>query len=245
MKNSSTHDFLEEMVYRLGDLRDGRKLKGLSYTYSDISREIEELTGEKISAQSLNKYHEVLEDENGPKLVKMNVVNLVALAKFYNVSVDYLLCLSDSKERKNYNISKRIGLSDEAIETLENWIEEIITYNNGVYSGSLKKIPQNELSRMIIHPKFREIIYYMRSLKYLNDDYDVKNKGRVISNPIMNNSKVKQLKSQLGESNLRVVIVDRILNCMTEIINDLYPPNDDFSEGLDIRTESMNDLLGL
>ena len=47
----------------------------------------------------------------------MSIENLVALAEIHNVSIDYLLGLSDSEKREYYDISSAFGLCDEAIDT--------------------------------------------------------------------------------------------------------------------------------
>lgn len=45
---------------------------------------------------------------------------LVKLAKYFKVSTDYLLGASDTKKPENGDVSKRLGLSEKAIDILEN-----------------------------------------------------------------------------------------------------------------------------
>lgn len=48
----------------------------------------------------------------------MSVEYLVAFADFYDVSVEYLLGLSNSRKREYHDISEQLGLCDTAIEVL-------------------------------------------------------------------------------------------------------------------------------
>lgn len=98
----------------LGDLRDELKLKfGKKPTFKELSRDIKEKTGVYISDTSLCDY------ENTEKEKDMSVKNMVALADYYGVSYDYLLGNSASRERENFNINKKYGLSDRSLSTIE------------------------------------------------------------------------------------------------------------------------------
>lgn len=46
-------------------------------------------------------------------------VNLIALARLYKVSTDYILGLSNCKNVRNHYISEKMGLDDDAIKALE------------------------------------------------------------------------------------------------------------------------------
>ena len=91
--NSKERSF--EMAKRLKVLREE---KGLSHV--SLSKELKEKYGISISRDSLINY-EISEDnrtraQDFPNL-KMKVQYLLALADFYGVSTDYLLCQTDTK----------------------------------------------------------------------------------------------------------------------------------------------------
>ena len=48
-----------------------------------------------------------------------DVKNLFKIAKFYDVSFDFLMCVSDVTKRENIDIAEETGLFDEAIATLK------------------------------------------------------------------------------------------------------------------------------
>jgi len=85
---------------RLKDLRVERKLK---------LEELAELTG--ISKSALGSY-----EADEPK--EMNHKNLITLADFYGVSVDYLLCRTENKNLPNTPLSE-LRLSDAMVELLK------------------------------------------------------------------------------------------------------------------------------
>lgn len=85
---------------RLKDLRTERHLK---------LGELEKLTG--ISSSALSSY-----ENNDYK--EINHGNLITLAKFYGVSTDYLLCLTENRNHPNTTLSE-LHLSDEMIDLLK------------------------------------------------------------------------------------------------------------------------------
>lgn len=85
---------------KLKDLRTGRKL---------ILADIEDATG--ISPSTLQR----LESDAD---VRVGYQDIVTLAKFYNVSADYLFGLTDNKQYRNIEVDK-LRLSDEAIAVLK------------------------------------------------------------------------------------------------------------------------------
>lgn len=66
-----------------------------------------------VSRQAYNAW------ENGKREIKSSY--LIQLAKYYNVSVDYLLGLSECRKVDNSYIRKKTGLDDNAIEVLSEW----------------------------------------------------------------------------------------------------------------------------
>ncbi len=87
---------------RLKDLRVERHLK---------LEELEASTG--ISSSALGSYEN---DKNNNK--EINHGSLLKLAKFYGVSVDYILCLTENREQANTPLSE-LHLSDEMVVLLK------------------------------------------------------------------------------------------------------------------------------
>lgn len=85
---------------RLKDLRTERHL---------TLRELEKLTG--ISSSALSSY-----ENNDYK--EINHGNLITLAKFYGVSTDYLLCLTENRNHPNTTLTE-LHLSDEMVDLLK------------------------------------------------------------------------------------------------------------------------------
>jgi len=103
----------ETLAERLSDLR---KPKGKTlYTFEGLSLAIEKKTGIRITASALQQY------ENSENHKRPNAEFLYALAKFYNVTSDYLLGLTDctSPKEEKQAAGKRLGLSSDAQEVLE------------------------------------------------------------------------------------------------------------------------------
>jgi transcriptional regulator with XRE-family HTH domain len=103
MKNKVTSIFAD----RLQDLiaESGKTISELS-SPSEIG----------ISSGSLSKYQN---DAAEP-----GITALVKIADYFGVSFDYLLGKSESKKRENFKINKRLGLSDNAISSLEEYVND-------------------------------------------------------------------------------------------------------------------------
>ena len=107
---------------RLKDLRVERKLK---------LEELSALTG--ISKSALGNY------ENDD-YKEINHGNLITLANFYNVSTDYLLCLTENRNHSNTDLTE-LHLSDNMIALLK--------------SGSINN---RLLCEITTHDKFKELM---------------------------------------------------------------------------------------
>lgn len=107
---------------RLRDLRDERKL-----TQDDVAA----ATG--ISSSSISKYES--DDTLG-----IPHFNLVKLAEFYNVSLDYLFNKSPIREDSNMEIAE-LGLDSETLEVLKS-----------------KKLNNRLLAELIKHPEFKNLL---------------------------------------------------------------------------------------
>lgn len=98
---------------RLEDLCKEKKL-----SFEQLSKQLAE-RGVNISHTNLKNYE--INDPIHPlygRTRSMSTEYLVAFADFYDVSVDYLLGLSNSRKREYHDISEQLGLCDGAIEEL-------------------------------------------------------------------------------------------------------------------------------
>ena len=98
---------------RLEDLRKEKKL-----SFEQLSKQLAE-RGINISHTNLKNYE--INDPVHPlygRTRSMSIEYLVAFADFYDVSVEYLLGLSNSRKREYHDISEQLNLSDGAIEEL-------------------------------------------------------------------------------------------------------------------------------
>lgn len=98
---------------RLEDLRKEKKL-----SFEQLSKQLAE-RGVSISHTNLKNYE--INDPLHPlygRTRSMSIEYLVAFADFYDVSVEYLLGLSNSRKQEYNNISEQLGLCDGAIEEL-------------------------------------------------------------------------------------------------------------------------------
>lgn len=98
---------------RLEDLRKEKKL-----SFEQLSKQLAE-RGVNISHTNLKNYE--INDPVHPlygRTRSMSIEYLVAFANFYDVSVEYLLGLSNSRKQEYHNISEQLGLCDGAIEEL-------------------------------------------------------------------------------------------------------------------------------
>lgn len=98
---------------RLEGLRIDRKDGKLSY--SQLSQEIFNKTGISISHSQLNKYERFTNSET------MSVNNLLALAEFYDVSIEYIIGYSETKSNDvtDKYTSEKFGLTDKSMSRLK------------------------------------------------------------------------------------------------------------------------------
>lgn len=112
MKRKNNLYDLTLLSERIEDLRkrDGKN----KITLEDLSKKIEEKTGEYISKNTLGTYENVEEAKN------MKLRNLITIANFYEVSIDYLLGNTNSK---SFNFidkmtANKFSLSDKTMKRL-------------------------------------------------------------------------------------------------------------------------------
>ena len=107
---------------RLEDLRKEKKL-----SFEQLSKQLAE-RGVNISHTNLKNYE--INDPVHPlygRTRSMSIEYLVAFADFYDVSVEYLLGLSNSRKQEYHNISEQLGLCDGATEELIRCKEDSIS----------------------------------------------------------------------------------------------------------------------
>ena len=107
------------------------RLKDLRVAHNLNLEELAKLTG--ISKSALGNY------ENDD-YKEINHGNLVTLAQFYNVSTDYLLCLTENKKHPNTDLTN-LHLSDDMIELLK--------------SG---RVDNSLLCELAVHPDFPRLM---------------------------------------------------------------------------------------
>lgn len=118
-KNDSNFLFNPALVAeKLTDLRKGDGIN--SITLEQLSDGILKKTGVYISAVQLGKY------ENSDLKERININNLLALASYYGVTIDYILGHSESKSSNSTDkhTAKKFGLSDRAMGFLSLLKEE-------------------------------------------------------------------------------------------------------------------------
>lgn len=86
----------------------GKKISALQ-----LVKHIKEKTGIEIGGNTYNKHENFSNDTN------MSIELLVALAKFYEVSYDYILGFSDTRYPQRENFHNKYGLDDAALDRIE------------------------------------------------------------------------------------------------------------------------------
>ncbi|MCL2837545.1 MAG: helix-turn-helix transcriptional regulator [Oscillospiraceae bacterium] len=152
---------------RMEDLRrpNGKTL----YTLAELSKAIFEKTKVSISATQLGKY------ENADKKEAPNINNLLAIAEFYGVSLDYLLGFSKATTLipEDKGISVSIGLSDDAIKQLRN------VYNRRLRDLLYPSAPYYDIdffNYMLSNQNFM-LNFSKRLLSYFNEKMKVDKEG--------------------------------------------------------------------
>ena len=141
-------------------LEDLRKRDGInSIPLGQLSKEILEKTGVNISAQQLSKY------ENADLHERMNVNNLLALADFYNVSLNYLLGRSESKSNDvtDQYAANKFGFSDKAMKRMA-------SIKKGSYLHTKNKEKSLELVNFILENNEFWLKYELLLLEYYNEN---------------------------------------------------------------------------
>ena len=167
---------------RLEDLRKEKKL-----TFEQLANCLTN-AGTSITHTSLRNYeindplHSLYDRTRG-----MSIQNLVALAEFYDVSIDYILGLSDSKKRQYYSVNKQLGLSDKAIEqirSLNTNIVKVVNFKDIIPSVIFNRILETKQFELFIESIYKAIDGYVDN-NTLDDEgepliYDFDLEGKAI-----------------------------------------------------------------
>ena len=98
---------------------------------------------------------------------------LIAIATEFDVSTDYLLGLSENRFPQNIGIGKILGLSDEAIEIIQNINEP--EFSDNLISISESCVSKTKLlNETIEHPLFSTILHYLQTAHFC---YNSKNES--------------------------------------------------------------------
>lgn len=121
---------LNMLSERIDGLRND--VKGKKDTQIQLSKKIEEKTGVSISNTTLGKF------ENTKDLSGIKLINLIAIANYYEVSLDYLLGKTDSKSVNitDQIISNKLSLSDKSIKNLS-WLSKNKSYDENAFKTKL------------------------------------------------------------------------------------------------------------
>ena len=137
-------------------LQELRKQKGISQP--KLCEELEKTQGVYMAISTLRNYENV----NNPRIPKNEILN--ALAKYYNVDIEYLL--NDEAENittENIKINKLLGLDDRAIEVLKT-----IQRMNEIYEDAeISYLMKDTLNRFICDSDFIGTIMNLTNLKML------------------------------------------------------------------------------
>lgn len=111
-KNLYNFKILSERIEGLR--KDKKSKRDKTDTLVELSSKIEEKTGIYISNTTLGKF------ENAEDLGGIKLLNLIAIANYYEVSLDYLFGKTDSKsyDCTKQTVSNRFGLSDKSMKKL-------------------------------------------------------------------------------------------------------------------------------
>lgn len=135
---------------RLEDLRKEKKL-----SFEQLSKQLAE-RGVNISHTNLKNYE--INDPVHPlygRTRSMSIEYLTAFADFYDVSVEYLLGLSNSRKKEYHDISEQLGLCDKAIDELIQCKE-----NSSSEEGQQLYVSQDTaiLNDFLISAEFRRVM---------------------------------------------------------------------------------------
>lgn len=171
-----------ERFYRLR--HEHRREDGKKKSFKEISDEIYEFTNHTVSIShtQLAKYYKLSLDEDDALPLTPNIKSVLAIADYYDVPIEYMLGLSDTKSYKDKDkiLNDTYGLSEMSINILEdmkekNHIFNVATAENNVF----KKFSGADLVNFILDNLLYELqdycnryFYEVQRLKKLEEILD-------------------------------------------------------------------------
>ena len=145
----------------------------------------------------------------------MSLTELKSIADTFSVSTDYLLGLSESKEIKNLDISRELGLSDNSIKTLK-YFKNVDDTTKKVRESLNESSPTNSISTNTI-------------VNLLLDDKSFfETISEYIMLEIINNDEIEQMRESLNipkelyEYTRLSKILNKILELKNSLLKDFY-----------------------
>ena len=185
MKKKELFYDLSKLSERIEDLRKGDGINKV--TLDELSKAIENKTGEQISKTTLSNY------ENNDDMGRMRISNLIALANTYDVSIDYLLGKTNSKKH-NYTdqmASNKYSLSDDSLSKLTHMTNNKEFNNNEIKLKFINHIIEND--KFLNEIPLLLVKYYKACYNQSTIDNDVNKIFDISSSEIARYSLIKPL----------------------------------------------------
>ena len=147
------------LATRIFDLRTGANKEEKIYTQRELCEAIKEKTGVEISISKLSRL------EKGDDKQMPSINTLLAISDFFDVSLEYLVGLSDISEKNiNYKeVNKMFGLSQRAMEKMK----YMKTHTDLIWPENYKKFGEMDFLNMVIvdFPKLFSVpaVAYLRA----------------------------------------------------------------------------------
>jgi transcriptional regulator with XRE-family HTH domain len=143
-----------------------------------------------------------------------DIYNFQKLIEFFDIPYEYLLGDTDSRVKENIDIANALGLSDEAIETLKNWVKENIEHvdDKGIKcSGIITYLLSNEDFILLIEyikksidEEISDLDYEKNKLRYEVEMYS-KLKGYVGKEYFLDHSYLKEAEFLARKEGKRII----------------------------------------
>lgn len=149
---------------------------------------------------------------------------IAAIAEILDVSIDFLVGRTDVRVQDPtlQAVGKMSGLSDSAINKLYSWGELIDSSKNDeiIVTTAKSNLPPDELSNLIMHKDFKQLIDLIRSLSYVK--MIAKNKKMRVKNRHMGIYKTRVLVNEFGSVAAYKFILNEIVETLKTMLIDIY-----------------------
>ena len=133
-------------------MKQSKEIKKLAKLYKDLRLDYDPnrtFTQQELANELGIQKTQISDLERGKKGMTIN--ELKKYSKFFNVTTEYLLGLSDNKYHKTFNIGAYLGLSDKAIENLRYYhtseVSKMFNYMQ-LINFLIENIKSDELERI-------------------------------------------------------------------------------------------------